>query len=90
MERLNKSAIMTEINGRIDDGGALCAISGLPIPEERIEALKMLGVPRDQWTRVEHSQTTKKRGLFLGKPGVSELLIASNLGEAGIEKEPTD
>jgi hypothetical protein len=56
-----------------------CAISGKTIPEERVEALKMLGVPEDQWTCVEHSMAKPKRGVYLGEAGTSELLMVSKV-----------
>lgn len=60
----------------------MCAISGQEIPAERIEALRLLGIPRRQWTCVEFSPTRPLKGLMVG----SDLLVADNLGAEGIDK----
>jgi hypothetical protein len=56
-----------------------CAVSGKPIPAERVEALKMLGTPEHMWTCVQHSLTKPRQGLFLGEVGTSELLIVDKV-----------
>lgn len=56
-----------------------CVVSGKTIPKERVEALKMLGIPQELWTCVEHSLTKPRQGLFLGEVGTSELLIVDKV-----------
>jgi hypothetical protein len=56
-----------------------CTVSGKTIPAERVEALKMLGVPEQLWTCVEHSLAKPRQGLFLGEVGTSELLIVDKV-----------
>jgi len=56
-----------------------CVISGKIIPEERVEALKMLGIPESRWTCVEHSTVKPKKGLYLGEVGTSELLMVDKV-----------
>jgi hypothetical protein len=56
-----------------------CVVSGKPIPSERIEALKMLGIPESRWTCVEHALDTPRKGIYLGEVGTSELLIVDKV-----------
>lgn len=56
-----------------------CTVSGKPIPPERVEALKMLGTPENQWTCVEHSMVRPRQGIFLGEAGTSELLLVNKV-----------
>lgn len=56
-----------------------CVISGKIIPDERVEALKMLGIPQTKWTCVEHSTAKPKKGLYLGEVGTSELLMVDKV-----------
>jgi hypothetical protein len=56
-----------------------CMVSDKPIPEERVEALKMLGIPEDRWTCVEHAVQTPKKGIYLGEAGTSQLLIVDKV-----------
>jgi hypothetical protein len=56
-----------------------CVISGKIIPDERVEALKMLGIPENRWTCVEHSTVKPKKGLYLGEVGTSELLMVDKV-----------
>ena len=56
-----------------------CTVSGKPIPPERVEALKMLGTPENQWTCVEHSMVRPRQGIFLGESGTSELLLVNKV-----------
>jgi hypothetical protein len=56
-----------------------CVVSGKPIPEERVEALKMLGIPEARWTCVEHSLTKPRQGVYLGEVGTSELLFVDKV-----------
>jgi hypothetical protein len=59
----------------------LCAVSREPIPDERVEALIMLGVPEKEWTKVEYSQTRKVKGIYMGESGVSELKFCSKVSD---------
>lgn len=56
-----------------------CVVSGKEIPPERVEALKMLGTPQNQWTCVEHSTVRPRQGIFLGESGTSELLFVDKV-----------
>jgi hypothetical protein len=56
-----------------------CVVSGKDIPEERIEALKMLGIPESRWTCVQHALDTPRKGVYLGENGTSELLIVNKV-----------
>jgi hypothetical protein len=56
-----------------------CVVSGKEIPPERVEALKMLGTPQNQWTCVEHSTVRPRQGIFLGEAGTSELLLVDKV-----------
>lgn len=52
-----------------------CVICGKPIPANRIKALEILGVPREQWTTIDCAPNAKKKGIYLGESGTSELLL---------------
>lgn len=74
----------------------VCVISGKVIPPERVEALKMLGVPEHLWTCVEHSTTRPRQGIFLGEHGTSQLLFVDKVYDnsvrsvfKGSEEEPS-
>jgi hypothetical protein len=56
-----------------------CVVSGKVIPEERVEALKMLGTPENRWTCVEHALASPRKGIYLGEVGTSELLIVDKV-----------
>ena len=56
-----------------------CTVSGKEIPKERVEALKMLGVPEHKWTCVEHSTTKPKQGIFMGEHGTSDLKMVDKV-----------
>jgi RNA polymerase-binding transcription factor DksA len=56
-----------------------CTVSGKEIPEERVEALKMLGVPEDRWTCVENSFAKPKQGIFMGEVGGSEMRVVDKV-----------
>ena len=56
-----------------------CIVSGKDIPHERVEALKMLGVPETRWTCVEHALDVPRKGIYLGEAGTSELLIVDKV-----------
>lgn len=56
-----------------------CIVSGKEIPQERVDALKMLGVPENQWTCVENSFTKPKQGIFMGEVGGSEMRVVDKV-----------
>lgn len=56
-----------------------CVVSGKDIPHERVEALKMLGLPETRWTCVEHALDVPRKGIYLGEAGTSELLIVDKV-----------
>jgi hypothetical protein len=56
-----------------------CIVSGKEIPKERVEALKMLGIPENQWTCVENSMTRPKQGIFMGEVGSSEMRVVDKV-----------
>jgi hypothetical protein len=56
-----------------------CVVSGKDIPRERIEALKMLGIPESRWTCVEHALASPRKGIYLGEVGTSQLLIVDKV-----------
>jgi hypothetical protein len=56
-----------------------CIVSGKDIPAERVEALKMLGIPETRWTCVEHALDVPRKGIYLGEAGTSELLIVDKV-----------
>lgn len=56
-----------------------CIVSGKEIPKERVEALRMLGVPQEQWTCVENSFTKPKQGIFMGEVGGSEMRVVDKV-----------
>ena len=72
-----------------------CSISGEPLAGSRVEALKMLGIPENLWTSVEHSKVKRNKGIYFGTQGSGKLIIASkvysesdtNLDEALNEQE---
>ena len=56
-----------------------CVVSGKNIPHERVEALKMLGLPESRWTCVEHALDVPRKGIYLGEVGTRELLIVDKV-----------
>jgi len=52
-----------------------CSVSGEAISPERVEALKVLGVPESKWTSIKHSQVKKLRGVYAGDDGSSDIVI---------------
>jgi hypothetical protein len=56
-----------------------CIVCLKPIPAERIEALKLLGVPISNWTHVACCTTTKVKGLYMGEVGTSELKLCDKV-----------
>lgn len=63
-----------------------CYITNKEIPEDRIEALKFLGVPQHLWTTVEASDIKPRKGMFLGESGTSEMIFVSEVGPTGIQR----
>jgi hypothetical protein len=64
-----------------------CSASGKPIPESRVEALRILGIPEEQWTCVEHGGTQRKRGIYFGNHGSGQLVIANYVDNETLVKE---
>ena len=56
-----------------------CYISGEEIPEGRVEFLKESGIPPSLWTTVTQSRVKKKKGIFSGEVGTSELLVVDKV-----------
>jgi hypothetical protein len=56
-----------------------CIVSGKIIPQERVEALKSLGIPESRYTCVEHALNVPRKGIYLGEVGTSELLIVDKV-----------
>ena len=52
-----------------------CSVSGEAISPERVEALKVLGVPESKWTNIKHSQVKKLRGVYAGDDGSNDIVI---------------
>ena len=52
-----------------------CSVSGEAISPERVEALKVLGVPESKWTSIKHSQVKKLRGVYAGDDGSNDIVI---------------
>jgi len=75
-----------------------CSVSGEPLPGSRVEALKMLGIPENMWTAVQHSKVKRNKGIYFGEQGSGKLIIASkiysdsmtNLDEALSEQEKAE
>ena len=75
-----------------------CSVSGEPLAGSRVEALKMLGIPENMWTSVQHSKTKRNKGIYFGEQGSGKLIIASkiysdnisNLDDALTEQEKRD
>ena len=73
-------------------------MSGEPLPGSRVEALKMLGIPENMWTAVQHSKVKRNKGIYFGEQGSGKLIIASkiysdsmtNLDEALSEQEKAE
>lgn len=75
-----------------------CSVSGEPLTGSRVEALKMLGIPENMWTSVNHSKVKRNKGIYFGEQGSGKLIIASkiysdnisNLDDALTEQEKRD
>ena len=72
-----------------------CSVSGEPLPGSRVDALKMLGIPENMWTSVQHSKIKRHKGIYFGEQGSGKLIIAnkiysdniSNIDDALTEQE---
>lgn len=75
-----------------------CSVSGEPLPGSRVEALKMLGIPENMWTSVNHSKVKRNKGIYFGEQGSGKLIIANkvysdsitNIDDALTEQEKRD
>ena len=75
-----------------------CSVSGEPLPGSRVDALKMLGIPENMWTSVQHSKVKRSKGIYFGEQGSGKLIIAdrvysdtiSNIDEALTDQEKRD
>jgi len=75
-----------------------CSVSGEPLTGSRVEALRMLGIPENMWTSVNHSKVKRNKGIYFGEQGSGKLIIASkiysdnisNLDDALTEQEKRD
>ena len=75
-----------------------CSVSGEPLPGSRVDALKMLGIPENLWTSVQHSKIRRNKGIYFGEQGSGKLIIAdriysdniSNIDEALTDQEKRD
>ena len=56
-----------------------CSISGEPLPGSRVEALRMLGIPENSWTSVQHSKVKRNKGIYFAEQGSGKLIIASKV-----------
>ncbi len=63
-----------------------CTVSGELIPDERVEALRILEVPESEWTLKEHSGVRRKQAIWLGDVGRSELKIVKKLGASSVRE----
>lgn len=72
-----------------------CSVSGEPLTGSRVEALKMLGIPENLWTSIQHSKIKRNKGIYFGEQGSGKLIIAdrvysdnmSNIDEALTDQE---
>lgn len=62
----------------------LCFVCGEKIPQVRIEALKTLTIPIHEWCHTRCSQVQKKKGIFLGEAGVSELKLVDQVYQESV------
>lgn len=56
-----------------------CSISGEALPPERVEALRVLGVPESLWTKKEYSQVKKLRAVYAGDDGSNDIVICDKV-----------
>lgn len=57
----------------------LCFVCLKEIGAERLAALVQLNIPRDEWSHTACSTTEKKKGIFLGEVGTSQLLVVDKV-----------
>lgn len=75
-----------------------CSVSGEPLPGSRVDALRMLGIPENLWTSVQHSKIKRNKGIYFGEQGSGKLIIANkvysdsmtNIDDALLEQEKRD
>jgi len=56
-----------------------CSVSGEPLPGSRVEALRLLGIPENLWTAVQHSKVRRNKGIYFGEQGSGKLIIANKI-----------
>lgn len=56
-----------------------CSVSGEALPPERVEALRVLGVPESLWTKKEYSQAKKLRAVYAGDDGSNDIVICDKV-----------
>ncbi len=57
----------------------VCSVSGKEIPKERVDFLMENGVPESEWTVVEHSPVKRKKGIYMGEYGTSEMKVVDKV-----------
>ena len=62
-----------------DKNIALCFVCNEPIPNDRLEALVTLGKPKRDWTHVKCSVEKRKKGIYMGEHGTSELKLVARV-----------
>lgn len=62
----------------------LCEICGTVVPEARIGFLLDNGVATQSMRCVSHTNTKKKKGLFLDRVGASRLLVVDDIYDMSI------
>jgi hypothetical protein len=62
-----------------------CVVTGEEIPQERVEALIMLEIPRERWTVVRASRERRNKAVWSGEAGTSELIVCKDVGENIVE-----
>lgn len=69
-----------------------CSICNNVIPDERIEALKILEINPSNFLCLSCSSKTGKtvKGVFTGEDDTSNMILVSGLGDFGIEKLEND
>ena len=56
-----------------------CVVCGTEIPKDRLEALRSMKITDNNLTCMKHSTTTKKKGIYLGEVGTSQLLVCNKV-----------
>ena len=56
-----------------------CYVCGKNIPAARISALQMIGATESNYTHVGCSQEQKRKGVYLGEYGTSEMKIVNKV-----------